>query len=258
VPHPPAAAPSPATPAGEPLVAISALEKSYRTGEVETPVLRGVDLTVARGECVAVLGASGCGKTTLLHLVGALDRPDRGSIRIAGAEITRLSRREQARLRRERLGFVFQFYNLLPTLTARENVEVALELLPISRSELRAQAAQALEQVGLGARQDRFPAQLSGGEQQRVAVARALARRPMLLLADEPTGNLDAETGGKVFATMRALTREAGVTLLVASHNLELAHLCDRVVRILGGRVVDVPAGPAGAAPAAEPACGTI
>jgi len=235
---PPAA--SHAVPPPAPLVEIHDLEKTYRTGEVETPVLRGIDLTVARGECVAVLGASGCGKTTLLHLVGALDRPDRGSIRIEGAEITGLSRREQARLRRERLGFVFQFYNLLPTLTARENVEVALELLPIARGELKAQAARALEQVGLGDRQDRFPAQLSGGEQQRVAVARALARRPTLLLADEPTGNLDAETGGRVFATMRDLTREAGVTLLVASHNLELAHLCDRVVRIVGGRAVDV------------------
>jgi ABC-type lipoprotein export system ATPase subunit len=223
--------------AAAPLVEIAALEKSFRVGEVTTSVLRGLDLTVARGESVAVLGASGCGKTTLLHLVGALDRPDRGTIRVAGVDITALGRREQARLRRERLGFVFQFYNLLPTLTARENVEVALELLPISRRELRARAAEALEQVALGELRDRFPAQLSGGEQQRVAVARALARRPTLLLADEPTGNLDAATGGQVFATMQALTREAGVTLLVASHNLELAGHCDRVVRIVGGRV---------------------
>ena len=220
-----------------PLVEIAGLEKSFCVGEVTTSVLRGLDLAVAKGESVAVLGASGCGKTTLLHLVGALDRPDRGTIRIDGVEITGLSRREQARLRRERLGFVFQFYNLLPTLTARENVEVALELLPISRRELRARAAEALEQVALGEQRDRFPAQLSGGEQQRVAVARALARRPTLLLADEPTGNLDAATGGQVFSTLRALTREAGVTLLVASHNLELADHCDRVVRIVGGRV---------------------
>ena len=225
-------------PADGPLVEIAGLEKSFRVGEVTTSVLRGVDLTVGRGESVAVLGASGCGKTTLLHLVGALDRPDRGTIRIDGVEITALGRREQARLRRERLGFVFQFYNLLPTLTARENVEVALELLPLSRRELRARAAAALEQVGLPDQQERFPAQLSGGEQQRVAVARALARRPTLLLADEPTGNLDGETGAQVFATMQALTREAGVTLLVASHNLDLAHRCDRVVRIVGGRVV--------------------
>ena len=225
------------SPAG-PLVEIAAVEKSFRVGEVTTAVLRGVDLSVKRGESVAVLGASGCGKTTLLHLVGALDRPDRGTIRIDGVEITALGRREQARLRRERLGFVFQFYNLLPTLTARENVEVALELLPLSRRELRARAAAALEQVGLPDQQDRFPAQLSGGEQQRVAVARALARRPTLLLADEPTGNLDAETGAQVFATMQALTREAGVTLIVASHNLDLARHCDRVVRIVGGRVV--------------------
>ena len=221
-----------------PLVEIAALEKSFRVGEVTTSVLRGVDLTVERGESVAVLGASGCGKTTLLHLVGALDRPDRGTIRIEGVDVTALRRREQARLRRERLGFVFQFYNLLPTLTARENVEVALELLPLTRRELRARAATALEQVGLPDQQDRFPAQLSGGEQQRVAVARALARRPTLLLADEPTGNLDAETGAQVFATMQALTREAGVTLIVASHNLDLAHHCDRVVRIVGGRVL--------------------
>jgi putative ABC transport system ATP-binding protein len=226
-------APSPAVP----LVEIAGLEKSFRVGEVTTSVLRGLDLTVARGESVAVLGASGCGKTTLLHLVGALDRPDRGTIRVDGVDITALSRREQARLRRERLGFVFQFYNLLPTLTARENVEVALELLPLTRRELRDRAAEALGQVGLREQLDRFPAQLSGGEQQRVAVARALARRPTLLLADEPTGNLDAETGGQVFATMRALTREAGVTLLVASHNLDLADHCDRVVRIVGGRV---------------------
>jgi putative ABC transport system ATP-binding protein len=225
--------PSPAVP----LVEITGLEKSFRVGAVTTSVLRGLDLTVARGESVAVLGASGCGKTTLLHLVGALDRPDRGTIRVDGVEITTLPRREQARLRRERLGFVFQFYNLLPTLTARENVEVALELLPLTRRELRDRATEALEQVGLREQLDRFPAQLSGGEQQRVAVARALARRPTLLLADEPTGNLDAETGGQVFATMRALTREAGVTLLVASHNLDLADHCDRVVRIVGGRV---------------------
>jgi putative ABC transport system ATP-binding protein len=224
-------------PAAAPLVEITGLEKSFRVGEVTTSVLRGVDLTVARGESVAVLGASGCGKTTLLHLVGALDRPDRGTIRVEGVDVTALGRREQARLRRERLGFVFQFYNLLPTLTARENVEVALELLPISRRELRERAAAALEQVGLAGQEGRFPAQLSGGEQQRVAVARALARRPTLLLADEPTGNLDAATGGQVFATMQALTREAGVTLLVASHNLELADHCDRVVRIVDGRV---------------------
>ena len=223
--------------AAAPLVEIIGLEKSFRAGEVTTPVLRGLDLTVAKGQSVAVLGASGCGKTTLLHLVGALDRPDRGTIRIDGADISSLSRPEQARLRRERLGFVFQFYNLLPTLTACENVEVALELLPISRREVRDRARVALEQVGLGDQAGRFPAQLSGGEQQRVAVARALARRPTLLLADEPTGNLDAETGGKVFATMQALTREAGVTLLVASHNLEVAHGCDRVVRIVGGRL---------------------
>jgi putative ABC transport system ATP-binding protein len=221
-----------------PLVEIAALEKSFRVGEVTTSVLRGVDLTVRRGESVAVLGASGCGKTTLLHLVGALDKPDRGTIRVEGVDVTALGRREQARLRRERLGFVFQFYNLLPTLTARENVEVALELLPISRKELRERAAAALVAVGLPDQQERFPAQLSGGEQQRVAVARALARRPTLLLADEPTGNLDAETGDKVFATMQALTREAGVTLIVASHNLDLAHHCDRVVRIVAGRVV--------------------
>jgi ABC-type lipoprotein export system ATPase subunit len=224
-------------PAAAPLVEITGLEKSFRVGEVTTAVLRGLDLTVAKGESVAVLGASGCGKTTLLHLVGALDRPDRGTIRVEGVDVTALGRREQARLRRERLGFVFQFYNLLPTLTARENVEVALELLPLSRRELRARAAAALEQVGLAGQLDRFPAQLSGGEQQRVAVARALARRPTLLLADEPTGNLDAATGGQVFATLHALTREAGVTLVVASHNLELADHCDRVVRIVDGRV---------------------
>jgi len=224
------------------------LTQRYRRagGGLPLTVLDGVDLDVAAGEVVAVLGPSGSGKTTLLGLLAGLDRASEGSVRIDGVLLDPLGEDARAALRAERVGFVFQTFQLLPTLTALENVRVPLELLPAplapGPAEAEARARELLARVGLGARVDHYPAQLSGGEQQRVGIARAFAARPRLLLADEPTGNLDRETGRAVADLLFALNREAGTTLVLVTHDLELARRAARVVHLDAGRVARVEA----------------
>jgi len=228
---PSGAAPSPA------LIELDGVAKSYRTGEVVAQVLHDVDLRIARDELVVMFGVSGCGKTTLLNLIGALDVPSAGSIVVDGERVSSMSERGRTRFRAAKVGFVFQFYNLLPTLTALENVEAALEILPLGADEIRRRGLHYLAAVGMGDKCDKFPAQLSGGEQQRVAIARALAKEPPLILADEPTGNLDEGTGLDVMRVMSDLRRRTGATMVVVTHNPRLTRFADRVLRIERGRI---------------------
>ncbi|HEX2190459.1 MAG TPA: ABC transporter ATP-binding protein [Longimicrobiaceae bacterium] len=218
------------------MLIVQDLQKSYRSGGRELTVLRDVSFTVSPGEFVAVVGPSGSGKTTLLGLMAGLDRPSRGSVRLEGTDLAALSEDERARLRRERIGFVFQSFQLIPTLTASENVRVPLELGGRDGAEQR--AAELLERVGLGGRGHHYPAQLSGGEQQRVAVARAFVHSPGILFADEPTGNLDAATGHRIVELLTELNRERGTTLVLVTHDPDLAARAGRIIRLADGRVV--------------------
>lgn len=220
-----------------PAIRIAKVSKSYSSGEVETPVLSEVNLDIPRSEFVVVLGVSGSGKTTLLNLIGALDSPTSGRIYVDGEEITGQDRWFLTEYRRRKLGFIFQFYNLLPTLTAAENVRASLDLLDLDLEERRRSSTESLKLVGLDEKFDKFPSQLSGGEQQRVAIARALCKRPFLVLADEPTGNLDADTGEKIVETMKELNKETGTTFIVATHNQEIARVADKVVHIRNGHI---------------------
>ena len=201
-------------------------------------VLRELALTVAAGERVALLGPSGCGKTTLLNLLGGLDRPDEGEVRFQGEVLSSAAPARLAQLRREALGTVFQFFHLIPTLNARENVELPLQLLGRPRLEAAARAMELLEAVGLADRAQAWPRELSGGEMQRVAVARALAARPALLLADEPTGNLDSASGARVLDLLAELTEKAGAALVMVTHAEAAAAICHRVIRMKDGRIV--------------------
>jgi len=201
-------------------------------------VLKDVDLTVAAGERVALLGPSGCGKTTLLNLLGGLDRPDQGEVRLNGEVLAAAGPARLARLRREAMGTVFQLFHLIPTLTARENVELPLQLLAWPRARIDQRVAELLEAVGLAGRAEAWPRELSGGEMQRVAVARALAARPALLLADEPTGNLDSASGEAVLALLAALTERDGAALVLVTHAPAAAAICHRIIHLKDGRVV--------------------
>ena len=216
-------------------VAVRGLKRSFRQGESVIHVLRGVDLDVAKGEIVALLGPSGSGKSTLLQAVGLLEGGFEGSIRIAGAEASALDNDGRTALRRDALGFVYQFHHLLPDFDARENVMLPQMIRGASREEAIARADSLLSTLGLENRLDHRPSKLSGGEQQRVAVARALANRPPLILADEPTGNLDEATSDRVFAEFLTLVRGEGSAALVATHNERLASRMDRVVRLHEG-----------------------
>ncbi len=213
-------------------IRMSGVDKSYRMGEVRVPILEGASLEVRAGRLVVIFGVSGSGKTTLLNLIGALDRPDAGSIEVDGEEISLMTETQRTELRRRKLGFVFQFYNLLPTLTARENVEASVELLGLTRKEVKERTAEYLHRVGLADRAENFPDQLSGGEQQRVAIARALAKQPRLLLADEPTGNLDGETGLQITELFQKMNRSTGATMVVVTHNPQIRSIADEVVSI--------------------------
>jgi putative ABC transport system ATP-binding protein len=225
--------------AGEPLVALERVQKSYESGGRRQVVLDHLSLSVAEGELLAILGPSGCGKTTLLNLVGGLDTPDEGELRACGVELVDATPAALTTYRARSVGFVFQFYNLLPTLTALENVVMGVTVAGIDRAEAERSGRELLARVGVGEFADRFPAQLSGGEQQRVAIARALAKRPALVLADEPTGNLDEESSSRVLALMRELNEETGITFMVVSHNPAIGGIARRVVRLAGGSVVD-------------------
>ncbi|WP_265570844.1 ABC transporter ATP-binding protein [Sphingomicrobium nitratireducens] len=221
----------------EPVLAVAGLTRSFTQGDVTIDVLRGVDLSIKPGEIVALLGPSGAGKSTLLQAVGLLEGGFGGSIRIAGEEAAHLGGDERTRLRREALGFVYQFHHLLPDFDARENVVLPQLIRGASRAEADARADELLGHLGLSARLDHRPSKLSGGEQQRVAVARALANRPPLVLADEPTGNLDEATAEKVFTAFLDLVRAEGSSALVATHNERLARRMDRVVRLHEGKL---------------------
>ncbi len=226
-----------ASPPQNTLVELDGVAKSYRAGEIVAQVLHDVDLRIARDEFVVMFGVSGCGKTTLLNLIGALDVPSAGTIVVDGERISSMSEGARTRFRAAKVGFVFQFYNLLPTLTALENVEAALEILPLTSAEIRRRGVHYLSAVGMADKLAKFPAQLSGGEQQRVAIARALAKEPPLLLADEPTGNLDEGTGLEVMRVMSDLRRRTGATLVVVTHNPRLTTFAHRVLRIERGQI---------------------
>jgi putative ABC transport system ATP-binding protein len=223
------------------LVELHHVAKTYRAGEVVVNVLRDVDLVLRRDEIVVLHGVSGSGKTTLLNLIGALDMPSSGTVTVDGTTISAMSERDRSRFRAAKIGFVFQFYNLLPTLTAAENVEAALEVLPLTRAEIRDRTRRYLSAIGLGDKAGKFPSQLSGGEQQRVGIARALAKEPPLILADEPTGNLDEDSGLEVMRRMTELRASVRATVVVVTHNARLTTFADRVLHLHHGRVVEEP-----------------
>ncbi|MCL7452762.1 MAG: ABC transporter ATP-binding protein [Anaerolineae bacterium] len=213
------------------------LTRTFTLGETEIHALRGIDLQVAVGEFVALVGPSGSGKSTFLNLVGGLDRPTSGELWVDGVELSASKERALTEHRRQRVGFVFQSFNLLPLLTALENVALPLMFVGVSERERLARARSLLEQVGLADRVAHRPTQLSGGEQQRVAIARALVGRPSIILADEPTGNIDTATGSEIMALLRRLNQEQRVTLLVVTHDLEAAGFANRVVRLRDGQI---------------------
>jgi putative ABC transport system ATP-binding protein len=222
-----------------PAVHLSRVVKTYREGEGERVVLRAIDLSVAPGEIVVLLGRSGSGKSTLLNLVSGIDRPTSGTVRVEGVDVVAMSETARTRLRRRRIGFVFQFFNLIPTLTVGENLQLPLELNGIDGLAGQARARALLDEVGLADRAASFPDRLSGGEQQRIAVARALVHDPALVLADEPTGNLDAESARQVLGLLTGLARRAGRTVVIASHSDEAAAMADRVLTLVDGRLVE-------------------
>jgi putative ABC transport system ATP-binding protein len=222
-------------PAGEPVFVARGLTKIYRMGEVEVHALRSVDLDLYARELVVLLGPSGSGKSTLLNILGGLDVPTHGQVHFRDHDLTAADDRELTRFRREHVGFVFQFYNLIPSLTALENVQLVTDI-----AEDPMAAEQALGLVGLEERLDHFPSQMSGGEQQRVAIARAIAKRPEVLLCDEPTGALDYQTGKLVLAAIEHVNVELGTTTAVITHNAAIADMADRVLRMHSGRIVEV------------------
>ncbi len=219
-----------------PLIELTGVTKVYRMGDVELAALRGVTLTIARGEFTAIMGASGSGKSTLMNLLGCLDRPTDGQYRLEGREISSLSKDDLARLRNQTLGFVFQSFNLLSRTSALENVELPLLYSGVGAAERHARAREALGRVGLGERLDHHPNQMSGGQQQRVAIARALVNRPRVILADEPTGNLDSQTSVEVMALFQELGR-SGITVILVTHEPDIAAYATRVVTMRDGQV---------------------
>ncbi|MHA6281067.1 ABC transporter ATP-binding protein [Salinimicrobium sp. CAU 1759] len=213
------------------------LEKSYSSGSKQLTVLHDISFDIEEKETFAIVGPSGSGKTTLLGLCAGLDRPDSGSIELCNTNLSELSEDERAVLRNQKIGFIFQDFQLLPTLTALENVAVPLELQG-AKNAMKI-SKELLDKVGLGDRYDHYPSQLSGGEQQRVAVARAFSNNPAILFADEPTGNLDAETGEKIIELLFELNREAGTTLVIVTHDLDLAGMTQRILRLKGGKIIE-------------------
>lgn len=218
-----------------PYVKLENVTKIYRMGEVEIHAADGIDFEINKGEFAVIVGPSGAGKTTVLNLLGGMDTATSGSILVDGEDIARYTGKRLTSYRRDDIGFVFQFYNLIPNLTALENVELALQ---ICREPL--DAAEVMRQVGLGERLDNFPAQLSGGEQQRVSIARALAKNPKLLLCDEPTGALDYNTGKAILKLLQDMSHQQGMTVLVITHNQAIAPMADRVIKIKNGKVASV------------------
>lgn len=223
----------------EAYVKLDKVTKVYKMGEVEIRAVDGINFEIQKGEFTVIVGPSGAGKTTVLNILGGMDAASSGTVLVDGQDIAKYNQRKLTGYRRDDIGFVFQFYNLIPNLTALENVELALQ---ICRNPLNAKDV--LEEVGLGQRLGNFPAQLSGGEQQRVSIARALAKNPKLLLCDEPTGALDYQTGKAILKLLQDTCREKGMTVIVITHNLAIAPMADRVIRIKNGRVSDMTLNP--------------
>jgi ABC-type lipoprotein export system ATPase subunit len=221
------------------IVEARGVEKTYDTGKVKVNALRGVDLTLGRGEMAAIMGPSGCGKTTLLNCLSGLDAIDGGEILIEGVPLSSMSDRERTDYRAKRMGFVFQFYNLMPVLTSVQNVELPLLVARVNRGEARRRAHEALDMVGLADWGDHVPDELSGGQRQRVTIARALVNDPAIVWADEPTGDLDSENAADITELMRRLNRERGLSFLIVTHDIGVGRKTDRIVRMVDGRVVD-------------------
>jgi len=219
------------------VLSLRGIHRVYKTAAGSLPVLKGVDLDVRAGEIVGLIGPSGSGKSSLLHSAGLLERPDQGRVMLAGADCSAMNDAQRTRIRLNAIGFVYQFHHLLPEFSAEDNVGLPLRIAGQSLGASRARSRELLERLGLGARLQHQPAQLSGGEQQRVAVARALANKPGLILADEPTGNLDPHTSHEVFLQLRDLTRAEGTAALIATHNMELARFMDRVFALVDGHL---------------------
>ena len=221
-----------------PIVEAQQLVKTYDTGAVKVNALKGVDLAIHRGEMVSIMGPSGCGKTTLLNCLSGLDAIDGGDVLIEGVSLAAMSDRQRTDYRAAQMGFVFQFYNLMPVLTAVENVELPLLVARISAKQAREQALDALELVGLRGRAGHVPDELSGGERQRVTIARSLVNDPAIVWADEPTGDLDSENAADITELMRHLNRERGLTFLIVTHDANVGHNADRLIRMVDGRVI--------------------
>lgn len=220
------------------IVRLEKVKKSFRMGDTVQEVLKGIDLEIKKGEIILIYGPSGSGKTTLLNQIGALDKPDSGEVYVNGTPLTKLNDRELGRIRARTIGWVFQFYNLVPSLTALENVALSLELAG-QKKDTEKRSRDILIKVGLGDHLDKFPSQLSGGQQQRVALARALVKEPPLVLGDEITGNLDSKTGLEVVEVLKELNREFGTTFVLISHDPNLEKFADRVVRLQDGKIVN-------------------
>ena len=220
------------------MIRLENVSKVYTTDRIETLALDSINLAVGKGEFVSVMGPSGCGKSTLLNLMGLLDGPTGGRVILEGQDPASWGDRRVSRLRNEKVGFVFQSFHLVPDLTVLDNVEIPLLYRRLSGRERRRMTLEAIDRVGLGSRAHHFPSQLSGGQQQRAAIARAIAGRPRLLLADEPTGNLDNQMGGEIMAILHGLNRDAGATVVMVTHDARLAATTDRIVRLFDGRQV--------------------
>lgn len=219
-----------------PLLAAENLLKIYVTGEARVSALAGVSFTVQRGDFVALMGPSGCGKSTLLHLCGAMDRPTSGTLRLNDRDLAAMEDDELTRVRREQVGFVFQFFNLLPTLTVADNIALPCLLAGVKFPDAEARAKSLAERVGIGHRLQHYPQQISGGEMQRAAIARALIHQPLLIVADEPTGNLDSENGANVLALLKGLNTEMGVTIVLATHSADVAAAAKQVLKMRDGK----------------------
>ncbi len=217
------------------LLKLENVSRIYRMGQVEVTALSNVSLSIRSGEFIVILGPSGSGKTTLLNMIGGMDSPTSGKVFSDGLDITTLNEKGLTKYRREHIGFVFQFFNLIPSLTAKENIEFAAELVKGSRD-----SQEALQIVGLGDRANHFPSELSGGEQQRVAIARAIVKDPPLLLCDEPTGDLDFDTGKNILSAMRRINRERAKTVLLVTHNSAIGNIADRIVRMRSGEIIEI------------------
>lgn len=222
-----------------PIIELKDVGKVYQMDEVGVQALKGVDLKIEKGDFVAIMGPSGSGKSTLLHMIGILDKPTTGKIYLDGVDVSRLKDSELARLRGEKIGFVFQFFNLYPTLTAKENIELPLLILEKDKKEREAKVSSLLRIVGLEARADHLPSQLSGGERQRIAIARALANDPPLILADEPTGNLDTKTGYEIMDFISGLKKEKNITVVMVTHEPDVADYAKKIIRLKDGDIVN-------------------